>query len=86
MVVDAMIRNWVTVVAGEDAEQKVFGRAVQRMEVLFYTNGGTLEYPRPEQLQEALVILTGMLNLVGLKTNVTKMVGMTCQTCCMDGR
>ena len=31
MVVDAVIRHWVTVVAGEESQTKIFGRAVQQL-------------------------------------------------------
>ena len=73
----------MTVVVGEEAEQEVFGRSVQRPEAAFYMDGGLLTYPHTEQLQEDLVILTGMFNRVRLSANVENMVGMTFQPCLM---
>ena len=77
---DIVIRHWMTVVVGEEAEQEVFGRSVQRPEAAFYMDGGLLNYPQTEQLREDLVILTGMFNRVRLSNNVEKMVGTTLTT------
>ena len=38
MVMDAVIRNWVTLVMGEEVGPEESGRAVQWLVVLFYTS------------------------------------------------
>ena len=36
----------------------------------FYANGGILAFPSPDRLQESLDVLTGLLDSVGLQTNL----------------
>ena len=53
------------------------------MGVLFYADNGILALTSPDHLQEALDVLTGLFVMVGIQTNVKKMVGMVCQPCYM---
>ena len=75
MVVDAVIHHWVTLVEGEDAGTEVFRQVIQWLAVLFYTENGLLNSPRPARLQEALENLTRLFDRVGFQTNVKKRWG-----------
>ena len=79
--VDAVICHWETVVKGEELVPEGIGRAVQRLDVLFYGNGGILASPWSSGLQEALDVLTGLFDWIGLRINVNNMVGIICQSC-----
>ena len=85
MVVDAFICHWATVVAGEDVVPEVLGRALQKLASLFYMDYGLLALPWPSRIQEALDVLTGLFDRVGLWTYVEKTVGMVCQPCSTVG-
>ena len=58
-------------------ELEIFGRVVQRLEVLFYDNDVIIPFPWKSQLQEALGVLAGIFGQVGLSTKLAKMLGMT---------
>ena len=75
MVVGALTRHWVTMVAGEEAEPDEFVRAVQRLLALLYAYNGILIPPWQEWIQEALGVLTGLFNWVVLSTNMEKNCG-----------
>ena len=45
MVVDVVIQHWVTMVAREEAGPEVFGRAVQWLKMVFYSDYGLLASP-----------------------------------------
>ena len=81
MVVDAVIRHWLTLSTGEEYRQDGFGRAVQWITVLFYADDGLLDSPRPSHLQADLDVLTDLFEMVLLHTNANKMARMVCQTC-----
>ena len=51
---------------------------------IFYADYRLLASPRPARLQKDLGILMGLLNRVGLRTNVNKTVVIICQLCCID--
>ena len=85
MVVDAAIRYWVTLVAGEETGPEGFGRVVQRLAAFFYNKDGLLASPRPARLQAALYILLRIFDRVGMNTNVNKMAGIVCQPYHMAG-
>ena len=67
MVVDAVIHHCLVMVAGEYAGLEGFGRAVQNMDTLFYEEDRLLASPQPARLKEALYILTGLFNRLGLR-------------------
>ena len=79
MLFDAGFFHWATLVVGGDAGTDGFGRAVQWLSELFYSNGGLLTSPRLAWIQVALYFLTGLFNRVLLHINLNKMVGMVCQ-------
>ena len=80
-----MIRYWVTLVGGEEAGPDGFGWVFQWLASLFYADNGLLALPRPDHIQPALDILTGLFNRMGLQINVNKKVGMVCQPCHIFG-
>ena len=81
MVVDSVIRHWVTLSTGEEYRPDGFGRAVQWITVLFYADDVLLDSPRPSRLQADLDVLTDLFEMVLLHTNANKMARMVCQTC-----
>ena len=81
MVVDAVIHNWATVVSGEYTVPEGFRTVVQTLSTLFCVDDRLLTSPRLIRLQEAPDFLMGLFDRVGLRTNLKKMVGMTCQLC-----
>ena len=63
----------------------VFGREIQWLATLFYSDDWLLSFPRLVRLKEALYVLKGMFDRVGIQTNVKKTVGMVCYPCYMTG-
>ena len=88
MVVDALLRHWVTVVAELEeaapmgaAITEGFKRYVQRLETYFYPDYMPIVSMRETRLQKDFDTLTELFNCVGLRTNVAKTVIMVCQPC-----
>ena len=79
MVVDVVIRNWVTLVVEEEAGPDGFGSEIQCLAGFFYANDGLLTSPRSDQLQAALYFLMGLFNSFNLQINVDNTIGMVCQ-------
>ena len=52
--------------AGEEKIPERFGRALQKMTKLFYTDNGLLSSPHTDKLQEAVYILVGIFDRLGL--------------------
>ena len=84
MVVESVIRHWVTLVAWEGEGPDGFGRYIQWLEALFQSNDILLALPRPDLIQAALDVLTGLFVRVILQTNVKK-VGVACHPCYIFG-
>ena len=86
MVVGEVIHHWVVMSMVDEAGYEGFGWAVKYLVVLFYSDYRLLTLLRPSCLQAALDVLTGIFNMVGIKTNINNMVGIFCQLCCIaDG-
>ena len=62
MVVDAVIRHWVTVMDGEEARPEVFGKSFQWLAALLYADYRLLASPGPSCLQDVLDVLTGIFD------------------------
>ena len=77
MMVDAVIRQWLTVVEGEEAETEIFGIVVQRLAALKYSDNGIISSPNPAWLNESMGVMTGLFEWFGLNINANKLVGMT---------
>ena len=54
VVVDTVICHWATVVAGEKVGPEGFGRALQKLTMIFYMDGGILASTQPSRIKEAL--------------------------------
>ena len=74
-VVGALILHLVTLVAGEEVVMDGFGPEIQWLEKLFYSDDGLLDFPSLFRLEEALYVLTGLIDRVDLHTNVKKQWG-----------
>ena len=86
VVVDALIRNWVTVVVLIEAGSEVLGDKTQELEAFFYADDVLVVYPQVERLQREFNVLTDIFYQVGLHTNMWKMVIMACCQCYNPGR
>ena len=81
MVVDAVVRHWVTVMVEGAEERGEGGQEGRHHNALFYTDNGMVELLDSRWLQGAFSTLLGLLDSVGLRTNVGKTVGMVCRPC-----
>ena len=75
MVIDAMIWHWFALISGEEAGPEGFRQAVQCLATFLYVYVGILSSPCPSRLKAALDVLTELLYCVGVRTNVTKTMG-----------
>ena len=78
MVVDSVIRYWVTVVAPAEYGTEGLGLSIQDLEAQFYANNGLVASTQPERLQRAFVILSVLFDQVGIRMNASETVSMTC--------
>jgi hypothetical protein len=78
IVVDAIVRHWLTLVLDDGSEVNGFGRMVREQLVLFYADDGLLAARNHLWLQMALSRLCELFERVGLRTNVQKTKTMTC--------
>ena len=81
VVVDVVVRNWVTVAIAGVAEQGERGQEDRNQADLFYAEDGMFTSSNPCWLQVAFNTLVGLFNRVGLRTNVGKTFGMVCRPC-----
>ena len=80
MVVDAVICHWYTLVSREEVGPGGFGLAVHCLAASFYAEYGLLASPQPSRLYVELDVQTRIFYWMSLHMNVTKTVGMFCQT------
>ena len=78
VVVDAVIRHWVVVVAPTKDSMEVLGLSIQELTAYLYADNGLIVSTRPERLQREFDVLTGIFDWVGLRTNTRKIVSMVC--------
>ena len=76
LVVDAVIRHWVTVVTPNEAGTGGLSLTIIDLVDYFYANDGLVPSTQPERLQRAFDVLTGLFDQVELQTNTVKTVGM----------
>ena len=88
VVVDVVLQKWVTVVALKEesvdpgvANPEGFVRYVQHLAAYFYAYDRLLTSTRVAHLRWAITTLTDIFDIVGLRTNVAKMVNMSFQPC-----
>ena len=81
VVVDAVVRNWVTGMV-EAAEAKgETGREGRHQLELFYADDGMVVSSDPAWIQGPFTALVAIFDRVGLTTNVGKTVSMVCHLC-----
>jgi hypothetical protein len=76
--VDAVVREWLRQVLGDDAAQKGLGEAAHDHAVAFFVNDGLVMARCPEWLQSCFTILVNLFERIGLRTNAAKTKVMTC--------
>ena len=81
VVVDAVVRNWVTVLIAGAEERSERGKEGRHQASLLYLDDDMVALSDPRWLQGAFDNLVGLFDRVGLQTNVEKPVGMVCRTC-----
>ena len=78
VVVDAVVRHWVTVILEDADEQGERGQEVRHQAALFYADNGMVVSLDPRCLQVAFNTLGDLFDRVSLQTNFRKTVGMVC--------
>ena len=81
VVVDAVVRYWVTVVVESTEERGERGQECQHQSALFYAYDGMVALSDPRCLQGVFNTLAGLFDRVGLRTNVGKTFGMFYRPC-----
>ena len=72
VVVDAVVRHWVTITVTEAETRGERGREGRHQAALFYAEDGMLASSDPQWLQWAFTQLVGLFDRVGLNTNTGK--------------
>ena len=89
LVVDTVVRHWVMVmlmVMVEGVEdQGESGQEGRHQYALFYADNGMVASSDPRWIQGEFNTLVGLFDMVGLRTNVRKTVGMVCRPCQATG-
>ena len=79
--VDAVVRHWLLLATKEAERRGERGREGRHQAALFYADDGMIASSDPRWLQWAFTILVGLFDRVGMKTNQSKTVSMTCRPC-----
>ena len=74
VVVDAVVRHWVTLEMAESEKQGERGNKGRRQAALFYADNGMVALSNLRWLQWAFDTLISLFERVGLRTNVRKKV------------
>ena len=75
--VDAVVREWLRQVLGEEVARGVVGEEIRRLLTAFYVDDGVLASRDPVFLQDAFDKLVALFDRVGLKTNTIKTESVT---------
>ena len=78
IMVDAVVRYWLTLVIPDDDVQDGLGRTVGDKLAVIYADDGLLSAKDREWLQKALDLLVSLFERIGLKTNAAKTKLMIC--------
>ena len=81
MVVDALVRYWVTGVIADLEEQGDLVKEGRHQAALFYENDGMVASSDPRWLQGTFNTLVGLFDRVGLRKKFGKTVSMVCHPC-----
>ena len=76
--VNAVVREWLRQVLGDEAAKSGYGEKVRNFLALFYVDDDYIASRDKGQLQGALDILISLFERAGLVKNVTKTKQMTC--------
>ena len=85
LVVDAVVRHWVTLTVTEAETKGERGREGRHQTALFYADDGMIASSDPQCLQWVFTQLVGLFDRVGVNMNTRKTVRMTCSTCTAAG-
>ena len=85
VVVNAVVRHWVTLAVEEAEKRGERGQEGRHQAALFYEDDSMVASSDPHWIQWAFNTLVGLFDHVGLHTNVSKTVSMTCRPCPMSG-
>ena len=77
LIVDAVVREWLRQVLGDDVARGEMGMEIRRLLTAFYVDDGVLASTDPVFLQDAFDKLVALFDRVGLKTNTTKTEAVT---------
>ena len=78
IMVDAIVREWLRQVLGEEVAKSGVGSQIREFLVAFYADDGLIQARCPDMLQSSFDILISLFERVGLKTNTTKTKAMVC--------
>ena len=78
MVVDVVVRHWMTVVIAGEEERGQEGR---HQAAIFYADDGMVASSDPHWLQGSFNTLVGLFDWVGMRTNVRNTFDMVCCPC-----
>ena len=81
MVVDAVVRHWVTGVIVDAEERGGLGKEGRYQAALFYADDGMVASSEPRWLQGAFNTLFSLFDRMVLRKNSGKTVGMVCHPC-----
>eukprot|EP00957_Ditylum_brightwellii_P124890 9520791-Ditylum_brightwellii.AAC.1 len=76
--VDAIVREWLWQVVGEEAAKSGVGEAVCGMLPCFYADDGAVCDRQYQRLQQSTDILLELFDRAGLQTKTAKTEAMTC--------
>ena len=79
VVVDAVVRHWVTVVIAGAEERGERGQESRHQDALFYADDGMVALSDPRWIQGAFNTLVRMFDRLGLQNNYGKTFGMVCR-------
>ena len=79
VVVDAVVCHWISLAEAGEGRQDGWVREVQHISAFFYANDRLVALTDPVWLQGAFDTLTGLFKRVGLRKNISNMVGMHCR-------
>ena len=70
VVVDDVIRHWVTVVLPTEAVIEGLGETIQELAAFFYADDGLVMLPCIERLKREFNIITNLFDCIGLCTKI----------------
>ena len=85
VVMDAVVRYWVTVVVDSAKERSVHRQEGRHQNSLFCADDGMVASSYLRWIQWVFRTMVGLFDRVGLKTNVGKTVKMVCCPCQAEG-